>query len=197
MLEWITEHTYLFDLADFALTAGLSPRQLRVDLKYLFDDGYLDGLHFDLYWNDEEVWSMEGYGSPITELIGPGGEYDHELDWTPNAAYMPPLDGGYVRMPKEAGAVTAEMLRFLATIYLRVRFREKSTLHYKGTYHSLGAGEAIVSVGELAEELGVHREQVHRWAAYALRDGLLRRIPQGRDYRWQVVRYGRRPKACG
>jgi hypothetical protein len=41
----------------------------------------------------------------------------------------------------------------------------------------------------------VHRRQISRWAEYALRDGLLLRIPEGHDARWQVKTFPRRPKS--
>ena len=39
-------------------------------------------------------------------------------------------------MPKEAGDVPADMLRFLVAVYLRARYRDKSTVFYKGKHHT-------------------------------------------------------------
>jgi hypothetical protein len=107
---------------------------------------------------------------------------------------MRPLKAGFVRMPKEAGEVSAEMLRLLVWLYLHATFRGREVAH-RGRPYRLGKGEVVASLADLERVLGVHRRQVARWAAYAQRDGLLLRIPEGHDARWKVKTFSRRPPA--
>lgn len=193
VFEFVEPHTFLFDLPELAEVLRFPESHLVDLLKVFFRHGYVDALHLGVRVDEESVQAAESYGLPVSELIGTGGEYDRDA-WHPAAVHMQPLTGGYLRMPKEAGDVPADMLRFLVAVYLRARYRDKSTVFYKGKYHTLQAGELLLSTGELAEQLSVHREQVHRWATYAVRDGLLKRTPHGRDYRWQVIRYARKPR---
>ncbi len=192
--EWIIPHTFLFDLGEFAPTVGLSPCQLHTNLKRLFALGYLDALHFGVQF-DDEVTSVEGFGLPVSTLLGPGWGYDHEIDWTPTAVYIEPLTGGFVRMPKEAGLVSAGMLRLLAWLYLHATFRSHLAFHHRRSYH-LVPGDVLASFADLGRELDEDRRQVSRWAGYALRDGLLLKIPEDRDDLWKVRTYATTLAKC-
>lgn len=190
--KWIKAHTFLFEPPDFARAVDLNVGQLYGGLKTLFTLGYLDALHFGVEVDEEQVCSVEGFGWPVSELIGPG-EYDGDLDFVLALVHMQPLAGSFVRIPKEAGDVSPGMLRLLVWLYLHATFRGR-TLTYRGRHRRLAPGELMASLSDLERELGVHRKQVSRWAGYALRDELLVKIPQGRDSLWKVRTYGRVPR---
>ena len=152
VFEFVEPHTFLFELPSLAAALGVAELDLVGTLKMLFRRGYLDALHLGVQVGEESVCAAESYGLAVSDLIGIGGEYDGET-WTPTAVHMQSLTGGFLRMPKEAGDVPADMLRFLVAVYLRARYRDKSTVFYKGKHHTLEAGELLLSVGELAEEL--------------------------------------------
>lgn len=168
--EWIEPHTFVFELTTLARSLGLSENELADDLRSLFASGHLDALHFGIESAWDAVTSAQGFGVPVSRLIGVYEPYDCE-NWAPCAVYMRPLAGSFVRMPKEAGEVKAEMLRLLVWLYLHATFRRRS-LSYHGRTYRLVAGELVISFAELERELGVPQRQVGRWASYALRDGL-------------------------
>jgi len=195
--EWIASRTYLFDLDELAKTLATSPDQLTSDLRLFASRDLLESLHLGMSFGPYgEGCCTETHGPPLSDFLSPWKD-DGDRGWMPSAVRMAKPRSGYVPMPKEATQVEDGLMVFLVTLYLRARYRKSSFVDYRGRSYRLNRGEIIVSVSELAREFGVHRQQVKRWADYALRDGLLRRIPIGRDCRWQVVTYPQRSEPAG
>jgi hypothetical protein len=189
--ESIEPHTFLFDLDEQAERFGISSAAYWRALRILMDQGHLDALHIDF---ENELFEQYGQGTPIQSLLGYYEDYDRDAGWTPSLLHMPPLPGGFIRIPKETLYRPTNMLRMLVWLHLRATFRGREVVH-RGRTYQLGKGEVVASLSDLERAIGVHRRQISRWAEYALRDGLLLRIPEGHDARWQVKTFPRRPKS--
>ena len=188
--DWIRPRTFLFDPQEFASEFKLSERKTSAHLRHLYVRGYVDALHFGIEVGEEESTAAESYGIPVDELIGPEGPQGcvQPLNWSPAAVYMESpsgAKGGFVRMPKEAGGVSGQMLRLLAWLYLNATFRGRQKM-YRKSLRVLSPGEVVASYADLGRILEVDRRQVSRWGEYALRDGLITKAPVDGDALWRV-----------
>lgn len=209
----IEAHTYICNVHDLAAELALHVQELMVRLVDLYKFGCLECLVFltgrhepedDELALHEVPANVTTYGYSLSEFVEGGVAYAGYSDWTPTCFIRVTRDrvnaGGevkrvpFVQVPAAAAALADRQLRFLLHVYSRAVFTRKERIYLNHSYF-LQPGELVASFREVGRALEEHDYQIRRWAEYALRLELLRKIPIGRtDALWRIALPARPPK---
>ncbi len=215
VFQRIEAHTYICNLHDLAGELKMPWQELMKQLQALYGLGCLECLVFvtgsqepedpDLGLHDVPE-NLTTYGYPLSEFVEGGVAYsDYEAgEWIPNCfirvtRYRENGRGEvkrvpFIQVPQSASALSDKQLRFLLYIYSRAVFTRKERIYLNQSYF-LQPAELVASYREVGRALEEDHTQIRRWAEYAARLELLRKIPTGRtDSLWRIAFPSRPPK---